>query len=326
WQMSLMSYFSQPENTTINASYAFTATPMLADILAIQQLYGTTGTIRDGNTTYGEDSNAGGYYETLDFSNMTFTIYDEGGVDWIKFKTETADMVVDLAEEAISSVGGETNNMIIARGTIIENFFAGSGNDIVIGNDAANKIFGGAGDDWVEGLGGGDTLVGGRGDDVLRGNSGDDVLRGNTGYDTLTGNDGNDTLYGNAGNDGLVGGAGNDILFGGLGRDLIWGGDGDDRLVGGRSMDKLIGGAGSDTFVFNVGDGKDRIRDFEAGIDILEIETGAWGSGVDDISVTVYDNLNGYIQLEFSTGTITNIIQLAGITDIADISGDFVFI
>ncbi len=308
WQISVMSYFSQFENTSVNASFAYAATPMQADILAVQALYGTTGTLRIGNTTYGEDSNAGGYFDSIDLSSMTFTIYDEGGIDWIKFKTETADMVVDLAEEGISSVGGEVNNMIIARGTIIENFFAGSGDDIIKGNDADNIIIGGSGDDMIRGFGG------------------DDILRGNKGNDTLRGNDGNDTLYGNAGRDTLLGRAGDDILFGGIGRDLIWGGDGDDRLVGGRSMDKLIGGAGADTFVFNVGDGKDKIRDFEAGIDTLEIETGAWGSGIGDMVVSIYDVTNGYIQLEFSTGTTTNVIKLAGITDIADISGDFVFI
>ncbi|MEN9062989.1 M66 family metalloprotease [Ponticoccus litoralis] len=40
WQISAMSYFSQTDNTSINASYAYTSGAMMADILAIQDFYG----------------------------------------------------------------------------------------------------------------------------------------------------------------------------------------------------------------------------------------------------------------------------------------------
>ena len=305
WQMSLMSYFSQTENSFVDASFAYIATPMIADILAIQSLYGTVGTLRTGDTVYGENSNAGFYYDTLDFSVMGFTIIDDGGTDWIRFKNEFADMTVDLSEESISSIGGETGNMLIARGTIIENFFAGSGNDFVAGNAVDNVILGGSGEDIIHGLDGNDNLHGNKGNDIIKGNDGDDLIKGNAGYDTLLGGKGNDTIYG------------------GGGGDLIWGGIGDDRLIGGKGSDKLIGGAGADTFVFGPGSGKDKIRDFEIGIDTLEIAAGSWGSGIGDITVSVYDAVNGYIQLEFGTG---DIVKLTGITDILDISGDFVFV
>lgn len=39
WQISVMSYFSQDENTTIDASFGYVLTPMPADIAAIQKLY-----------------------------------------------------------------------------------------------------------------------------------------------------------------------------------------------------------------------------------------------------------------------------------------------
>ncbi len=300
WQMSLMSYFAQTEVASINASYAFTATPMQADILAIQQLYGTTGTIRDGNTTYGENSNAGGYYDTLDFSSMTFTIYDEGGVDWIKFKTETANMTVDLADGAISSIGGEVGNMIIARDTIIENFFAGSGNDYVRGNDVDNHI---------------------------RGGDGNDTLIGRDGEDSLRGNDGNDILNGNAHNDILIGGSGNDILRGGAGRDELYGGTGNDILTGGIGRDKLIGGTGADQFVFNVGHGKDKIRDFEDNIDTLVLDTAIWGGGMTVAQVlTAYGSYNAakdWVELDFGTG---DRIIVNGITDVNALLDDISFI
>jgi serralysin len=40
WQATVMSYFSQDDNTSIDASYAYVTTPMVADIIAIQNLYG----------------------------------------------------------------------------------------------------------------------------------------------------------------------------------------------------------------------------------------------------------------------------------------------
>ena len=53
--------------------------------------------------------------------------------------------------EGISDVYGLVGNLIIARDTLIENFVAGSGNDIVIGNEAANLLEGRSGDDELLG-------------------------------------------------------------------------------------------------------------------------------------------------------------------------------
>ena len=52
-----------------------------------------------------------------------------------------------------------------------------------------------------------------------------------------------------------------ETLTGGAGADRISAGDGNDRLTGGLGDDYLIGGDGSDTYVFNIGDGRDTIRD-----------------------------------------------------------------
>ena len=40
WQASVMSYFYQTENTFIDASFAYAITPQVADLIAIQSLYG----------------------------------------------------------------------------------------------------------------------------------------------------------------------------------------------------------------------------------------------------------------------------------------------
>ena len=93
-----------------------------------------------------------------------------------------------------------------------------------------------------------DHITGDDNANILSGGAGDDELIGGLGNDTLIGGEGNDTLYGGEGNDVLRGGAGNDTLYGGAGNDLLIGGDGDDTLVGGAGDDLVIGGAGNDTF------------------------------------------------------------------------------
>lgn len=89
-------------------------------------------------------------------------------------------------------------------------------------------------------------------DDIMYGSSGDDTLRGVEGDDELHGGEGDDTLYGGEGNDILYGGDGNDTLYGENGDDVLWGGAGDDWLEGGY---------GNDTYIWNLGDGMDRIED-----------------------------------------------------------------
>jgi Ca2+-binding RTX toxin-like protein len=79
--------------------------------------------------------------------------------------------------------------------------FAGTGDFDGTGNELANSITSGVGDD---------TLIGGAGDDTLRGGEGDDKVIGGAGDDRLYGNDGNDTV---------VGGSGSNVLIG------DWGGD-----------------------------------------------------------------------------------------------------
>ncbi|WP_428698922.1 M10 family metallopeptidase C-terminal domain-containing protein [Stappia sp.] len=152
WQATVMSYFDQTENTSITASRAYIVTPMIADIVAIQNLYGTPTTIRTGNTTYGENSTAGGYLDTLlsaSTNPIALTVHDNGGFDTLDFGTQTAAQLIDLRPESISNVGGLIGNLSIARGTIIENAIGGSGNDTIHGNSTHNLIYGNGGSDWA---------------------------------------------------------------------------------------------------------------------------------------------------------------------------------
>ena len=295
WQTTVMSYFSQADNTWIDADLALPVTPMIADVIAIQNLYGAPAAANAGDTVYGAGSNVGGYLGRL-FANLTgerqdpdvyagepiaFTLFDTGGVDTIDLRTDAGDQRVDLRPEAISDVLGLAGNLAIARGTTIEHFVAGSGDDTVTGNTAANRLEGRAGHDRLTGGGGDDTLRGGGGGDVLAGGGGDDMLVGNAGDDTLTAGDGDDVLWGGDDDDRIVGGPGDDRIVGGTGRDTLdysrsdagitvnlatgaaSGGDAqgdrisriedvigsahDDRITGDGAGNRLTGGAGEDT-------------------------------------------------------------------------------
>ena len=99
----------------------------------------------------------------------------------------------------------------------------------------------------------------------LVGTANRDDMEGKGGNDTLFGNGGNDIMDGDAGNDTLYGGTGNDNMEGGLGADRLFGQAGNDILSGDEGNDFMNGGAGNDRFVFDSGEGDDRIQGFVAG-------------------------------------------------------------
>jgi len=115
---------------------------------------------------------------------------------------------------------------------------------------------------------GNDTLTGTNQNDRINGLTGNDILRGEAGNDRLAGGLGDDSLFGGTGHDILNGGAGNDQLYGEQGSDQLMGGAGNDLLTGGAGRDLLAGGMGDDRYIFNTGDGLDRIVD-TGGFDTL---------------------------------------------------------
>ncbi len=197
WQASVMSYFHQTENTTVDASFAYVITPQVADIIAIQSLYGTPDA-NTGDTVYGPDGTTGTYLDTaLSLSNpVSFTVFDTGGTDVFDFSSYTANQTLDLREESFSDLAGLDGNIGIARGVVIEHGRTGGGNDMLIGNDAGNSLSAGFG---------GDTASGGGGNDAIRGQSGDDTLSGDAGSDLVEGGTGNNLIEGGSGGDLLIG-------------------------------------------------------------------------------------------------------------------------
>ncbi len=97
------------------------------------------------------------------------------------------------------------------------------------------------------------------------------TVNGTAGADKIVGRGSNDEIDGRGGNDLLKGGAGDDLLFGGEGNDVLHGSGGNDVLSGGAGDDQLWGWAGSDTFVFAPDGGADRIKDFQPGVDHIDL-------------------------------------------------------
>ena len=207
----------------------------------------------------GEDGNdklVGGLGDdaiTVGAGNDTYYVDDAGdGV------TEIADGGIDTVRTTLSTytLTSEVERLV----------FTGSGAFAGTGNELAN------------------VLTGGAGNDTLSGNDGDDSLEGGTGADAMTGGAGNDTYYVDAIGDtvmeiagggidtvrttlssyalgfevdrlvftgsGSFAGTGNglaNVLTGGAGADSLDGGLGNDTIVGAQNDALLDGGGGTDT-------------------------------------------------------------------------------
>lgn len=175
---------------------------------------------------------------------VTMTLYDNGGNDTLDLRTDKNDQRIYLRPEGISDVYGLTGNLIIARDTVIENFVAGSGNDLVVGNAVANYLKGNNGDDRIWGSGG---------DDILEGGAGADRLDGDAGMDWVSYRESNAAVTVNLAENTVQGGhAEGDILteienvIGSDYEDVLTGNDDTNRLEGGAGADRLDGGAGED--------------------------------------------------------------------------------
>ncbi len=111
--------------------------------------------------------------------------------------------------------------------------------------------------------------------DSLNGTDQADVLLGFEAEDVLWGDAGADRLDGGGGNDQLWGADGDDLLLGQSGDDILGGDAGDDVLLGGAGSDQLMGGPGADRFQVDwpeAGVAPDRIMDFQAGVDRLQLQ------------------------------------------------------
>ena len=165
-QYTIMSYFASSSTGAVRTSFA--ATPMAHDIAALQSIYGPNMATRTGDTVYGFHSNAG--LAAYDFNQNTspvIAIWDAGGRDTLDFSGWDSPSRIDLEPGASNDGGGQTTNVQIAFGALIENAIGGGGDDVISGNSASNLLQGGGGNDRLNGLAGTDRSEGGAGADIF---------------------------------------------------------------------------------------------------------------------------------------------------------------
>jgi Ca2+-binding RTX toxin-like protein len=244
-----------------------------------------TGLIEGGQ--WGIQTSASGL-ATTDVTNFgtirggLYSFLDTGGGANVIVNRGTMDGIVSLYDG---------NDRFDNRGgTVLDEVFAGNGDDTILPGSGTEIIWGGIGFDTLDFRSGGGlrvSLVDDSGTGLARDDwfhefegvygsaTGDDVLLGNATGNKLWGLGGNDRLLGGGGDDGLLGGTGGDRLFGEGGIDRIEGGTGADTIVGGADRDIMLGGADADAdlSVFNVagdsglGSYRDVIEQFGRGDD-----------------------------------------------------------
>lgn len=203
-----------------------------------------------------------------------------GGDVYIKGTDEKDDI------EAWRTNGG----LVLKKAAYVE---ALGGDDRVEGTELGDTIYAGSGNDYVKAEGGDDFVSGGSGNDFLIGDEGNDVLIGGEGDDYLEGEEGDDKLYGNRGNDSLSGGSGDDLFIGGIGDD--------------ESNDHY----GDDTYVYNLGDGHDKITDYDgtdtlifgsgikpADVKLRRVESFYGDSGIRDYDLVLYVGDSGSVTIK----------------------------
>jgi trimeric autotransporter adhesin len=211
---------------------------------------------------------------------------------------------------AFFSLPPVVNNLVLI-GAFGGEAFANANNDLIIGNDAPDTFWGGAGADTFVGVSGAnifhvnspaDSIVGGAGDLVMAsinytlppnidnleltgannltgtGNSANDFMTAASGFDLLVAGSGNDTLV--AANSSVNGvptivGGGAATLLGGSGADSL-------SAYNGGPSDVLISGTGVDTLV----SGQNQTLVINNSADVLQLETGGQ-SPVDELESSV---------------------------------------
>jgi Ca2+-binding RTX toxin-like protein len=145
------------------------------DIASLQYIYGVAA-----------GSNAGNTVHTLDAAECNF-IYDGAGTDSINGALLSSDLTLYLEAGYWSHIGTKAatitsdGQITINISCVIENAIAGSGNDKLTGNSAANHLTGNAGNDTLIGGSGIDTMLGGDGADTYSvQEAGDTVTETNT--------------------------------------------------------------------------------------------------------------------------------------------------
>jgi serralysin len=159
-QYTLMSYFDNSDGGQGSGIMDSNVTPMMLDILAMQNIYGANMSTRTGDSVYGFGNTTGtSIYEFTSSKIPQLCIWDAGGTDTLNCSGFSQNQYINLNEGTFSNIGGGTANISIALNVTIESAVGGSGNDQILGNSANNLFTGGKGDDAIDGGSGIDKAI-----------------------------------------------------------------------------------------------------------------------------------------------------------------------
>ena len=172
----------------------------------------------------------------------------DAGMDWAAYRDSDAAVTIDLAEGMVQ--GGHAEGDIL---TEIENIIGSAHDDVLVGDDATNRLAGGGGADRLDGGAGLDWASyqgsnAGVTVDLAAGTAAGGDAQGDVieNIENLSGSGFADVLWGDGNANRLEGKGGDDRLWGAGGEDILAGGDGNDWLLGSSGADQLDGGAGLD--------------------------------------------------------------------------------
>jgi len=194
---SLMTYRPAPGSLEFaGEGFNQPQTYMQDDIAALQHLYGANFATQGGDTVYSWDPLTGervidGVGQGAPTGNkILMTLWDGNGIDTYDLSNYSTNLDINLEPGQFSTfssvqlanhlaysggnapAAGNVANARLFQGdlrSLIENANGGTGNDFILGNQAANTLRGNDGADTLIGSVGSDTLVGGDGADVLYG-------------------------------------------------------------------------------------------------------------------------------------------------------------
>ncbi len=141
---------------TSDSYYRAPYTPMVDDILAAQQLYGTSsGTSLNTAQTFGFNTTLAAndplrpYFDFTVDAKPVITLYDSAPGNTLDLSGYTVTQTINLNPGTFSSVAGLTNNLGIDFNTAIDTVIGGTGNDTIWVNADSDHIDGGTGTNIV---------------------------------------------------------------------------------------------------------------------------------------------------------------------------------
>ncbi|HST38616.1 MAG TPA: calcium-binding protein [Conexibacter sp.] len=220
----------------------------------------------------------------------TFTLYDNFGQagadvpaecrreDW--YGAVTVQCPVTAAGVRVELGDGDDQGYVSTGVTTPVTQLGGDGSDELQGNEVANALDGGAGDD---------RLLPYQGDDVVSGGDGRDVLEGGQGSDRLDGGPGDDLLSG-------------DGHYDELGRDVIDGGAGFDRIESDWHSHYSAPLAVAVTLGGGADDGRPGEGDDVRGVEQLDLSLPATVTGTDAAERIEFHQLTNPVRIEAGGG------------------------